>query len=75
MKDFLENLNKYWATPMIAIVGGLLGVYFSVVKNSLETEAAKLQNTATEISTELKQREFYNDLKIQMYSEVKEAIS
>lgn len=74
MKLFLENLNKYWATPTIAIVGGLLGLYFTVVKNSLETEAQKIANSATKIETELKQREFNNNVKIQMYTEVKEAI-
>ncbi|MCF8368451.1 MAG: hypothetical protein K9G76_05365 [Bacteroidales bacterium] len=75
MRNFLENLNKYWATPMIAIVGGLLGLYFTVVKNNLEAEADKLGIAAKKIETDLKQREFQNTLKIQMYGEVKEAIS
>jgi len=74
MKTFLENLNKYWATPIIAIVGGLLGLYFTVVKNSLEAEAQRIATSATKIETELKQREFNNNVKIQMYTEVKEAI-
>lgn len=75
MKTFLENLNKYWATPVIAIVGGLLGLYFSIVKHGLDTQAANLQNTALRIETQLKEKEFTNDLKLHMYSEVKEAIT
>ncbi len=74
MKTFLENLNKYWATPLIAIVGGLLGLYFTVVKNNLEADASRIAASATKIETELRQREFNNNLKIQMYTEVKEAI-
>lgn len=75
MKTFLENLNKYWVTPVIAIVGGLLGLYFSVVKQELETQAANLESTALRIETELKQKEFNNELKLHMYSEVKDAIT
>ncbi|MDO9254737.1 MAG: hypothetical protein Q7U54_04425 [Bacteroidales bacterium] len=74
MKTFLENLNKYWATPIIAIVGGLLGLYFTVVKNNLEADASRIAASATKIETELKQREFNNNVKLQMYTEVKEAI-
>ncbi|MFB6342638.1 hypothetical protein ACE1ET_12995 [Saccharicrinis sp. FJH62] len=74
MKKFLENLNKYWVTPAVAIVGALLGLYFTLVKNNLETEAAKISNSAAKIEAEIKQKEFSNNVKIQMYSEVKEAI-
>lgn len=75
MKNILEHYNKYWVAPTIAIVGGLLGLYFSVVKQKLENQATNLANTATRIETELKEREFTNTLKIQMYSEVKDAIA
>jgi hypothetical protein len=67
MKQFLENLNKYWVTPAVAIVGALLGIYFTIVKESLDA-------SATRIETQLKEREFNNALKFQMYSEVKDAI-
>jgi hypothetical protein len=75
MKAFLEHVNKYWVAPLIAIVGGIVGVYFSIVKSSLETQAANLQNTALQIETQLKEKEFDNDLKLQMYNEVKDAIT
>lgn len=75
MKEFLEDLNKYWATPIIAVVGGLLGLYFTVIKDNLEVKAKKIENSALRIETELREREFSNTLKIQMYKEVKEAIS
>jgi hypothetical protein len=67
MKQFLENLNKYWATPVVAIVGGALGIYFTILNGNLEASAKRIE-------TELKQREFDNSLKLQMYGEVKEAI-
>jgi hypothetical protein len=75
MKTFLENLSKYWVTPIVAIVGGLLGLYFSIVKNDLEKQASNLESTALRIETELKQKEFSNDLKLHMYTEVKDAIT
>lgn len=74
-KLFLENLNKYWVTPIIVIVGGIIGVYFTIVKDSLSADAQRIENAATKIETEIKQREFRNNLKIQMFGEVKEAIT
>lgn len=67
MKQFLENLNKYWVTPVVAIVGGLLGIYFTIVKGNLDA-------TATRIENELKEREFDNQIKLRMYDEVKDAV-
>ena len=58
-KQFLENLNKYWATPVIAIVGGVLGIYFSVVKDSLDSQAQRLENAALKIESEIRQRGVY----------------
>lgn len=75
MKSFLENLNKYWATPAIAIMAGALGLYFNSVKQNLENQALEIKNAASKIESELREREFSNELKIQMYSEVKDAIS
>ncbi|MCU4174176.1 hypothetical protein [Carboxylicivirga sp. N1Y90] len=74
-KLFFENLNKYWATPMIAIIGGILGIYFTIIKDSLEADAQRIENVALKIESELKQQEFKNNLKIQMYGEVKDAIT
>jgi len=74
MKTFFENLNKYWMAPLVAIVGGLLGLYFTYVKDGLDVQAKNLQNTALNIETQLKEKEFNNDVKLQMYTEVKEAI-
>ncbi len=74
MKSFFENLNKYWMAPLIAIVGGLLGLYFTFVKSGLDVQAKNLQNTALNIETQLKEKEFSNVVKLQMYTEVKEAI-
>ncbi|RPH29749.1 MAG: hypothetical protein EHM93_16925 [Bacteroidales bacterium] len=75
MKLFLENLNKYWATPIIAIVGGLLGLYFTVVKNSLESKTRRIETVALQIETNLKQKEFENNIKFHMFEEVKGAIT
>jgi len=75
MKLFLEKINKYWATPIIAIVGGVLGVYFTIETNSLETKTRNLENAAVQIESEIKQREFENNIKFQMFNEVKEAIT
>ena len=74
-KLFLENLNKYWATPAIAIVGGILGIYFSIISKGLESEAQRIEIIATQLESDIRQNEFKNDLKIQMYGEVKEAIA
>ncbi len=74
-KLFLENLNKYWATPLIAIIGGILALYFTIIKDSLEADAQRIENVALKIESDLMQREFKNNLKIQMYGEVKDAIT
>ncbi|MDH5484546.1 MAG: hypothetical protein OEY43_04845 [Gammaproteobacteria bacterium] len=75
MKKFLEDLNKYYSTPLIAIAGGLLGLYFMVIKDNLAIEASEIKNAVDRIDSELREREFSNALKIQMYQEVKAAIS
>jgi len=72
---FLENLNKYWVTPIIAIIGGILALYFTIIKDKMEADAQRIENVALKIESDLKQREFNNNLKIQMYSEVKDAIT
>ncbi len=74
MKKYLESFNKYWVAPTIAIVGTLLGLYFSTIKQNLENQSIKISNTAESIESELKQKEFNNSLKLQMYNEVKDAI-
>lgn len=71
---FLEDVNKLLVAPLLLIIGGILAFYFTTVKNSLETKAIRLENAASVIETELKEKGFYNNLKIQMYIEVKEAI-
>jgi len=70
MKTFLENLNKYWATPIIAIITGILGVYTSAINNKLEVQSANL----AVIENQLKQKEYTNEIRLQAYSEVKDAI-
>jgi hypothetical protein len=75
MKRFLEDLNKYWATPLIGMIAMGLGAYFTYIHNNLESEAKKIGNSAARIESELREREFFNALKIQMYNEVKDAIS
>jgi len=75
MKNVIDHYNKYWIGPTVIAVGSILGLYFSSIKQNLENKALNLSNTATRIETELKEREFSNTLKIQMYTEVKDAIA
>lgn len=74
-KEILENINKYWVTPIVAIVGALLGVYFNYVTSHLESETIKIQNATAQLTSDINHAEFKNNLKIKMYGEVKDAIT
>lgn len=73
--DLLEQANRLLVAPLLALVGGMLGLYYTVVKDRLEAQGRAIENTAKVIETELSVREFENNLKVQMYGEVKNAIA
>lgn len=66
-KSFLERLNNRWVTPLFAIVAVIYGFIFKVNNDKLNTLTQQVEN-------ELRVKEFDNNLKMTIYSEVKEAI-
>lgn len=72
-KNLLNDFAKYVIAPSVSIIVSVSGLYFGIIKGQLENTAQELKNAATAIETQLKQREFDNDLKMKMYLEVKEA--
>lgn len=78
----VETTNKYLLTPAIFLLTAAVSVYTAITKNQMDKqnaiiteETAKIQNAAKSIESELAEKEFENNLKFQMYTEVKEAIS
>ena len=66
-KSFLERINANWITPLLAIITAVYGFMFKM-------NSDKLNNLQTQIETQLRQKEFENNLKLTIYQEVKEAI-
>ena len=73
-KSFLEKLNSEWVTPLFAIVAIIYGFIFKVNSDKLDQNTRTLANLQTQVNTELRQKEFDNNLKLTIYKEVKDAI-
>lgn len=74
-KSFLEKLNSKWVTPLFAIIAIVYGFIFKVNNDQLQQNAAQLDNLSKQIENELRVKEFDNNLKMTIYSEVKDAIT
>ncbi len=66
-KSFLEQMNTRWVTPLFAIIAVVYGFFIQVNFDKLDTLSKKIDN-------ELRVKEFDNNLKMTIYSEVKDAI-
>lgn len=73
-KSFLEKLNSKWVTPLFAIIAIVYGFIFKLTSDRVDQNAKNLKNLQTQMDTELRQKEFDNNLKLTIYGEVKEAI-
>ena len=73
-KSFLEKLNSRWITPLFAIIAVVYGFIFKLNSDKLESYSMELENLSKKIENELRVKEFDNNLKMTIYSEVKEAI-
>ncbi len=78
----LEETNKYFVVPILALLTGIVGLYTNMAKTEMEekltavsVETAKIESAAKSLEAQIAEQEFKSDLKIQMYGEVKEAIS
>ncbi len=74
-KSFLEKLNSKWVTPLFAIIAIVYGFMFKVNNDKLQQNANELDYLSKQIENELRVKEFDNNLKMMIYSEVKEAIT
>ena len=73
-KSFIEKINSKWVTPFFAIVAVVYGFVFKVYSDQVDKNTQSLKNLQTQIDTELRQKEFENNLKLTIYKEVKEAV-
>ena len=80
-KSFLEKLNSKWVTPLFAIITVIYGTFYSIssakmdeYSKKLDAYSTELDNISKKIENELRVKEFDNNLKMTIYSEVKEAI-
>ncbi len=74
-RTFFERINAMWVTPILAIITAIYGFIFKMNNDKLTEASIKLNNLKTQIDTELKQKEFNNNLKMTIYKEVKDAIA
>ncbi len=74
-RSIFERINSVWITPILAIITTVYGVIIKIKSDELGATATKLTNLKTQIDTELRQKEFNNNLKMTIYKEVKEAIA
>jgi hypothetical protein len=51
MKNFLENLNKYFATPLVAILATVYGFYFESINKKIQSEGLKIDNIKSSTKT------------------------
>ena len=73
-KSIFDKLNSNWITPVLAIITGVYGFMFKMNSDKLDENTKNLNNLKTQIETQLRQKEFENDLKLTIYKEVKDAI-
>ena len=71
-KSILERFSSKWTTPLFAIASGAYGLF---VTGELDKQSKELSNIRTKVETELRQKEFENNLKLTIYKEVKESIA
>lgn len=74
-KNFIEKLQLKYITPIIAIAAAIHSFWFTVQKSELETKSMAIENKYKTIQSELLQIEFQNEIKMNLYKEVKEAIN
>lgn len=69
-----ERINARYLSPILAIVSGVLVVFTTIHGISINNATTKLTNLSTKVDTELKQKEFSDNLKLSLFTQVKDAI-
>jgi hypothetical protein len=75
MRDIFEKLNKYAVAPIVAILGTVYGFYIDNLNKTLEANKTKLDMLEQTADMNLKQKQFDEDLKFKLFTEVKDALS
>ena len=74
MKNILINLNKYWATPLLAIVSALMAIYISLEQNRTQKASLRIDSLQKTFEKDLRIKEFEKTLRLELFSEVKSAL-
>lgn len=73
-KSLFEKLNSKKTTAIFTLIAAVYGFFIKVQSDKLNNAATELNNLHTKVDTELRQKEFENNLKLAIYQEVKSAI-